>query len=212
MFIAQLPNWLDRLERRIGWFSLPNLSLYFVVAQGFGFLFFQIDPNIISKMILHPYALKQGEWWRAVSFLAVPLSANIFFQLIVIWFLFFIVNIVESSIGEFKTTFYLFLSVLFSNIFALAFDYPILSAGYVELVFFLAAAVLVPDMEILLFFILPVKIKYLGYISLAFVLYSFFMYDWLGRLYLLFMLGNFLLFFYPGLIAEIRYRIKRLKK
>lgn len=212
MFIARLPNWLDHLEKRFSWFSLPNLAIYLVVVQVFGFLFLQINPQVFEKMVLHPSLVLQGEWWRVVSFLAIPLSTNLFFQLIVVWFLFFIVNIVESSLGEFKTTLYLVIALVLANIFSFVFQVPVYSAAYIQLSFFLAVAVLMPDAEILLFFILPVKIKYLGYISLAFVLFSVVFSNWYERVFLIFMLANFFLFFYPGLMSEINYRIKRLQK
>lgn len=212
MFIARLPNWLDHLERRFSWFSLPNLAIYLVVVQVFGFLFLQINPQVFEKMVLHPSFVLQGEWWRIVSFLAIPFSANLFFQLIAVWFLFFIVNLVENSLGEFKTTLYLVIALVLANVFSFVFQYPVFSAAYIELSFFLAVAVLMPDVEILLFFILPVKIKYLGYISLAFVLFSLVFSNWYERVFLVFMLANFFLFFYPGLVSEINYRLKRLQR
>lgn len=212
MFIVRFPRWLDALERSLSWLSLPNLSLYLVVAQVFGFLFVQIRPDILAQMSLDPAAILQGQWWRVISFIALPISFNLLFQLIAVWFLYFIVNLVESSLGEFKTTFYLLIAVVLSNLTAFLLHTPITASYYIQLSFFLAAAMLEPNLEILLFLVLPVKIKYLGYISLAFFVFSFLVSPWPMQIFLFAMLANFFLYFYPGMISEIRYRLDKLKK
>jgi hypothetical protein len=112
-------------------------------------------------------------------------------------FLYFIVNGVESEWGEFRTTFYVLVCAVLTIAFCFAFDYSMASPGYLESTLFFAAATIAPDYEILLLFVLPVKLKWLAWISLIFIGLAFLSGSWLDRLYLVVIYANYLLFFGP---------------
>ncbi len=191
-----IPKWLDALERRFPWFQIPNLGLYIVVLQSFGFLLSVIRPelNIAQRLSLDPMMILQGEWWRLFTFLAIPLSSG-FWMIFVLWFIYFIFSALEAHWGAFKLTFYLFLSVLLTILFAFTFSVPVDTFTEIESTLFLAAAVMMPDYEILLFMILPVKMKWMGWLSVAFLLFQFFFGGWLYRFYLLLVFANYFIFF-----------------
>ncbi|HOQ13628.1 MAG TPA: hypothetical protein PKZ58_00905, partial [Bacillota bacterium] len=80
--------------------------------------------------------------------------------------------------------------------------------NYLNMSLFLAFAFFYPEFEVLLFFILPVKIKWLAYIDAALIAFSFIMSRWSGRLAILFSLSNLVIFFYRDIKLSVL-RIKR---
>lgn len=118
-------------------------------------------------------------------------------MLFVLWFLYFIVETLESAWGSFPTTFYVLVSVLLTIGFSFAFMVPITSVAGLQSTLFLAAAALAPETEILLFLFLPVKIVWLAWLTGAVILWRFVAGTWLDRLYLIALYANYLLFFGP---------------
>ena len=86
----------------------------------------------------------------------------------------------------------------------------IAGTGYVNLSMFFAFAMLYPDTQFLVFFIIPVKVKWLAWIDAAFfalsVLSSLVRLDIAGALLPLVALLNFFVFFWTNISDEIAYR------
>lgn len=204
------PNWLDQLEKKIGWFSLPNLAFYLIALQIFGLLLSYINPAAMSRLILIPQLVLSGEYWRLLTFMAIPLGSSFLF-IIFLYFLYFIISTLESHWGEFKTTFYLFIAIFMTIAFSFAFNYPVSSFVLIETTLFLAVATLFPEFEILLFFILPVKMKWMALISAAFVIMQFLGEDLIGKLYIAAVFLNYFVFFGASFIGNIRNNIRRNK-
>ena len=85
------------------------------------------------------------------------------------------------------------------------------TATYLNLSLFFAFAMLDPNREILLFFILPVKIKWIAWLDAAFFVYAFIFSTFAGRLAILASVLNFFLFFYDDFIRRIRLLIWDIK-
>lgn len=45
-------NYLNKLERKIGKYAIPNLSLWLVVTYALGYLMMYMTPGIISYLML----------------------------------------------------------------------------------------------------------------------------------------------------------------
>ncbi|MDH4263320.1 MAG: hypothetical protein OEV78_09780 [Spirochaetia bacterium] len=187
-------RWLDSLEKKIGWFALANLGLFLSALQVFGYFAYLMNPEILTRISLNPQAILSGEIWRVITFLAIPLDRSPLFMLLAVWFLYFSVNLLESQWGEFKTTFYLFIALLITNLFALFTGVEIGSFRYIELSILFALATLFPNVELLLLFF-PVKLKYIGLFSLALIIYEFISSDVLTRYYILLVYTNYFVFF-----------------
>src|SRR5208283_2483537 len=204
MLDGQTPKWIDRLERLMPGLGIPNLALYLVGAQGLGFLLVLANPQARYLLVLDPYLVLHGELWRLVTFLAVPVSDSLLLMVFALWFLYFITNGIEQEWGEFRTTLYVLVAVLLTIAFSFTFDVRIGSIIELQSTLFLAAATIAPDYQILLFFILPVKMKWLAWVSVAFIIWSLIFNSWLGRLYLLVMYANYLLFFGPYFMGRLK--------
>jgi hypothetical protein len=211
MIDGQTPKWIDRLERLMPGLGIPNLALYLVGAQGLGFFLVLANPQALGLLILDPYLVLHGELWRLVTFLAVPLTLSPLWMVFALWFLYFIINGIEQEWGEFRTTLYVLVAVALTIVFSLVFDWRVWSIIELQSTLFLAAATIAPEYQILLFFILPVKMKWLAWVSVAFIIWSLIVSSWLGRLYLLVMYANYLLFFGPYFLGRLQ-AFRRRKK
>lgn len=209
MIYGQTPGWLQVLERRLSWIAIPNIATFLVGLQGIGFVLVLSDPIWRFHLALLPESVLQGELWRLVTFLALPLSLSPVWMVFVLWFLYFIVDNIESTWGAFKTTFYILISVLLTIGFSLLFMIPITNVVGLESTLFLAAAALAPDYQILLFLVLPVKIVWLAWLTAGFVLWRFVTGGWLERFYLLAIYSNYLIFFGPYHYWQLKQRYRR---
>lgn len=209
MTFDDTPRWLNFLERKLRWLAIPNIAILLVTLQVLGFFMVTSNPAWISILALIPESVLRGEYWRVITFLALPLSMSPIWVLFTLWFLYSIVNTIENAWGSFKTTLYVLVSILLTVILSLSLNYPVTQATDFESTLFLAAAMLFPEMEVRLFFAIPVKMKWLAWMSLAFLGFRFFQSDWIQRFYLIAIYSNFLIFFGPAALSRIRQMIRR---
>jgi membrane associated rhomboid family serine protease len=207
---SQTPQWLRKLERRFQWIAIPNIAVIFVTLQALGTLMVMSNPLWESQLALIPEAVRMGQFWRLITFLALPISVgNLIWVIFALWFLYFVLNMIESEWGAFKTTLYTLVSILVTIAFSFAFDYPVTSIEHFQYSLFFAAAALFPDTEVSLFLIIPVKIKWLAWLTGAFVLFGFVRGDWLDRLFLISIYSNFLIFFGPAVLSRLKQHWRR---
>jgi hypothetical protein len=204
MIDSRDPAWLRALSRHLGWLAVPNIAILLITLQVLGFFMVMSEPVWFDRLALLPDRVFAGEIWRVVTFLALPLSSGIIWMIFSLWFLYFILNTLEAEWGDFKTTLYLLVSVGVTIAFSLAFGYPVLSCSDIVSTLFLAVAALYPEMEIRLYMVVPVKMKFMGWLALAFVAYRFATGAWIDRAFLLAIYSNYLLFFGPSMVSRAR--------
>ena len=204
MFRNQDPNWLRYLSRHLRWLAVPNLAVIIVTLQALGFLFVLSDPVWFERLALIPERVLQGEVWRLITFLALPLSLSPLWMIFSLWFLYFILNLIESEWGDFKTTLYVLVSLVLTIVFSFVFGYPVTQVSDFTSTLFLAAAALYPNFEIRMYFVIPVKMKYLGWLALAFVGLRLIQGGWIDRLFLITIYSNYLVFFGPMVASRIK--------
>ena len=157
-------------------FGIPNLMLYVVVGNAIVWLFSLFAPGISLYLAFSPMDILRGEVWRLVTFIIIPGSTSIL-ALIFFYFYYMIGRTVETQWGPGKFTIYFFSGVLLTVIygFLVYFLFRIniaVSAQYIYLSLFFTFATLYPDMQVLLFFLIPIKIKWLAIVDALFFLYS----------------------------------------
>jgi len=205
MLYGQTPKWIDRLERLMPGLGIPNLALILCGAQAIGFFFvLSQGDRAFNLLVLYPDLVLKGEVWRLLTFLAAPVTLGPIWMAITLMFMYFIINGIEQEWGEFRTTLYVLVAIVLTAIFSLAFGVPVYNPETLGSTLFLAAATIAPEYQILLFFVLPVKMKWLAWLSVAFILWDFVTTGWLGRLYLLVMYANYLLFFGPYFAGRLK--------
>lgn len=191
--------WIHNLERKFPWLVIPSLPIVLVILQVFGTITLELNEKAFPRMIFIPdLAVLAAEPWRFFTFLGLPLASS-FWQLIAIIFLYYIVNILVSQWGEFKTSLYFLISYVVTIAYSLLAGFPITSFREIELSLFLAAALLFPQQEILLFFILPVKLIWIAIFIGALLIFQFVFSPLAVKLYMLAVFSNFAVFFLPAL-------------
>ena len=206
---------LDKLERRFGRFALPNVTLYIIIGQVFVLLAALLEKLDLNRVVLVPVlVLQNGEWWRLLSFIFYPPSPGMFGYALVAfgWYMFFLMGgALEHFWGEFRYNLFLLagyvLTVGVSFLTPMAATTNLFIAGSV----FLAFAWLNPDFEIMLFFILPLKVKWLALFMWVANAYYCFVGSWPLRLQILASVGNFLLFFARDIVLTMRQRRRQME-
>lgn len=202
---------LNRLERALGRFAIPRLSLYLVIGQVFFWSVAFLGLFDVERIALLPLAVREGEIWRMVTFLLYPPSSHPVF-IAFAWYLFWMMgSSLESHWGDFRYNLFLFtgwaLTVAVSFLHPYAYASNLFLAGSV----FLAFAFLNPDFELMIFFVLPVKIKWLALLQWLGYGYALLMGGWSTRLATLAAIGNFLLFFSGEIIQRIKTGRRRME-
>ncbi|MCL2058779.1 MAG: rhomboid family intramembrane serine protease [Oscillospiraceae bacterium] len=199
---------LDKLERKFGWFAVRNLTVYLVGGNALVWLMGFVFPDnvFVSRLVLAPAEVFKGEVWRIVTFIFLnSFGASILSLILELYFLFIIGRSLESSWGSFRLTLFYFIGFALTVAVSFLTGYPVWGARYIHLSLFLAFASLAPEMRILLFFIIPVKIKWLAWAAWAFLAYSFVVSSgWAGRLFILAPLAAYALFFGPHIVQTVR--------
>ncbi len=163
-------RWLDRLERRFGRFAVPNVTGVLILGQVLLYFISQNRPEILANAILVPkLVLKPDlEVWRLVTFLFVPPQTNLIFAFF-FWYLFYIMGTaLEQYWGTFRYN--VFLLVGFVATIAVSFltaETRVAESSnlFVQGSVFLAFAHVYPDFVLNLFFVLPIKIKWLALVA-----------------------------------------------
>lgn len=161
-------NWIQKLERKFGRYAINNLMYYIIILYIGGYLVDMLNPGFFySYLSLNVEAILHGQIWRLVTFLAQPMDTSIIFLVFALHLYYMIGQHLEAQWGAFRFNLYFFAGVLFHIIaafvvyFVTGVSMPI-GTTYLNLSLFFAFAALYPNVEFLLFFIIPVKVKYLA--------------------------------------------------
>ena len=186
-------NWLNKLERKYGRYGIPNLTNILVAGQ---ILVFAIE-------------LLQGQVWRVISFIFIPFSGGSILSVVLgIYFTWFIGTALEREWGDFRYTVYLLSGVL-GTVLGCLLTGVTASTYCLSLSLLLAFAMLYPEVQLLLFFVIPIRVKYFGVFAAVLWVFSFLGASLPGKLdYLLSML-NVWLFFAPMAYRSLRAWVRR---
>lgn len=175
-----LINAIDRFCYRHPRFGIPNLMIYIVIGNAIVFLFSMMDTtrSLLSLLSFSPAHILQGQIWRLLTFIFIPGYPNIIYLVIGLYFYYFIGSTLESHWGSGKFTFYYFSGVLLTVVYGFivwaltGVSEVSVSAFYINLSLFFAFGTLFPDMRIMLFFIIPIKVKWLALLSAVFFVWG----------------------------------------
>lgn len=197
-------KWLDKLERKCGRVAIPNLMLLIVGGMFFVFLCDLLLPELqVSYWIaLDRDLVFQGQVWRLITFIFAPTSNSIIWILFSLYFYYLAGSGLEGQWGSFRFNVYYLVGILGAIIAAMITGSG--SNSYLNLSLFFGFAALYPNFQILLFFFIPIKIKYLAYLDALLFLVSLIFGSWPQRAAILFSLLNFLLFFGGDFFGKIR--------
>lgn len=203
-------KFFNRLEMKYRKYAIHNLMYYIVILYAVG-LIIQL-PGIGNPMFYWNYlsldagAILHGQIWRIVTFIVYPpsfgffLFDSLFFGIIALFMYYSLGRTLESIWGAFRFNVFFFVGmlgqVLASLIGYLVFKQNLfMTTGYLNLSIFLAFAIYFPDAQFYMFFVLPVKAKWLAVAEVAVCLYGFITGNISSRVEIVIALANIILFF-----------------
>lgn len=210
--MRSVDSWLDRFARKHPRLGIPRLMLYIVIGTVLVFFFDLFSSGTFSAMLAFSRTLiLRGQIWRLITFIFVPLVSPryILSFALSLYFSYFLGTMLEREWGSAKFTLFYFSGVLFNILVGFVTGYATMQ--YVNLSILLAFATLYPDLQFLLFFILPIKVKWLAWLDLAIIALDMIemamMGAWLLMLLPVVALLNYILFFWSelwGFVARKR--------
>lgn len=211
-------RWLSRLERKFSRFSVHNLMKYIIAGMAMVFvadlvLNLSVGRSLSSYFTFSFDRFIAGQYWRIFTFIFIPPDSSLLFMIFALYFYYMIGTTLEREWGSFWFNIYYVFGVIGTII--AGFISGAATNYYLNLSLFFAFAVMHPDFQLLLFFFVPIKIKWLAFVDAALFLVSFIFGTWPARAAILASIINFLIFFGPGFFRSIRERIeieKRRKK
>jgi membrane associated rhomboid family serine protease len=165
------PNWIEKLERRYGDWAFPGLPAFIVAANALVYVLTLIKPAFPRLLMLDPQLVWSGEVWRVLTFLVIPPMVSPLWIIFALYLLFVYASQLEEEWGAFRFNVFYLIGALATIIASLILGVG-LSNVPLNTTIFLAFAALFPDFELLLFFILPVKVIWLAYIAWAGIVLS----------------------------------------
>ncbi len=201
---------LNKLERLFGRFAIARLPLYLVMGQVAVYLLWMMGSISLDGLALYPALVKQGEVWRLLSFFFVPPPASPLF-IAFAWYLFYLMGTsLEEYWGVFRFNLFILVGAALSIALGFATPFDPVSNAFVAGSVFLAFAYLNPDFQLALFFILPVRIKWLALFTWVLYAVQFVTGDWSTRWGIVAATGNFLLFFGSDIVQSMKANRRRM--
>ncbi len=215
---------MSRFEKKFGKYAIKNISVMLLLCYAVGYIIEAVNIGFLQYLTLNPYAILHGEVWRLVTWILIPPSSlggsmGIFFVCIMLLFYYNIGTTLERTWGTYRYNVYLFSGMLFTVVgsfvwmliqyasagwdmdpayASVIFNMSSLffSTYYINMSIFLAFAATFPEVQVLLMFLIPVKVKWLGVLYGVMLLYDFI---WeataVGRVAIVSSLLNFVIFF-----------------
>lgn len=213
-------HWIDKFCREHPRFGIPNLMLYIAISNVAIYLLdtFSLGIPLSYYLYFSRYDILHGQIWRLLTFIFIPQSGDLlfkgtglFFVAISAYFYFWIGGLMEREMGTGRFTLFYLSGVLLNIVYGMITGYA--SMYYIDLSLFFSLAVLFPDTWIRLFFIIPVKLKWIAWIDGALfawsVISSLLVLDIVGAFLPVVAILNFIIFFWPYFTEWLGYRKQR---
>ncbi len=197
------------MDRRLGKYAVPNLIVYLLGGYAIGFVLQYVAPDVLNLMTLEPYYILRGQVWRLVTWVLMPPDSNLLFAVIMMMFYYQLGLSLERTWGAFRFNVYIFGGLIFTIIGAFllyGIFYAVYGVGlpvmgsffttnYINMGIFLVFAVCYPEMQVFLYFIIPIKMKWLAGVYGVLILFNIIQSGWPVRMAIVMSLLNFLLFY-----------------
>ena len=215
-------NFLNKMERKFGKYAIPNLSLYLIMGYILGYVLLFVSPAALDFLTLNPYLILHGQIWRLVTWIIIPPSRLDLFTIVMLMFYYSVGTSLERTWGTFYYNVYLLMGMLFTIIGSFlvmgisyvpgGYSYDVrtiqygtenyfrmvsgsFSTYFVNMSIFLGFAATFPDVQVLLMFIIPIKVKWMGIAYAILLGVQFLQRDIVGMIVIGASLLNFVLFF-----------------
>jgi hypothetical protein len=157
---------ISKLESKFGRFAIPNLVK---IIAGFQllvlFMVMVMSPEgataYLQFLELNPTRVLHGEVWRLVTHVFIPGNFSLIWAVIGAMFMMWIGSGLEAAWGAFRVNLYIIGWMVAVTLGALLFHWPASGMFLFQTLLF-AFATLYPNEEIYIYFILPIKMKWVA--------------------------------------------------
>ena len=160
---------IDRFCYKHPNFGIPNLMRYLTIANVAFWILGAANSTLLSYLSFDAALILRGQVWRLVTFMLYPPSMGML-AFLVFYFYYWMGSTLERYWGTPQFNVYILigwaLTVVYGFLVYFLGGYRIrIDAQYLYLSMFFSYAALFPDQMVLLFFIIPIKMKYLALID-----------------------------------------------
>ena len=203
---------LNTLERRLYKYTIRPFYQYIIFSMVGVYLIDLFFPfiRLSQHLMLIRNNIFRGEIWRLATFLIVPPAGRPFQTFLSLYFYYFIGTALESQWGPRRFLMYYAIGAIGTILGALLVGYGV--NHYLNMSLFFAFALTYPNYEILLFFIIPIKMKWIALFNAAFFILSLLVRSWNEKLSIVISLANLFLFFGGDILNTTRLSITQWKR
>lgn len=211
-------DFMTKLERKYGKFAIPNLTVILIAGFVVGYLIEIFSADALELIALNPAKVMQGQIYRLITWVLIPPSGISIWVIIMLFFYFSIGRTLENTLGDFRYTVYIVSGIIFTDL-GMMLTYVVMKAlGHAELLdvyysyglygastyylcmsMFLAYAFMFPDHQVLLYFIIPIRVKWMGYLDIAYLIVEILRYGlahyYTGMITVVMSVLNFIVFY-----------------
>ena len=203
---------LNQLERKLTRWRIQPFFQYVVFAMAGIYVLELFFPgfSLVARISLVTPLVFRGEVWRLLTFLIVPPGGSILQIALTLYFYYFVGNALEQRWGPRRFLIFYAIGALATIIAGLLTGFG--TNLYLNLSLFFAFAIQYPDFKLLLFFMLPIKVKWLAFLNALIYLQGLILGSWPVRIAIVFSLLNILLFFGGDLLTKTRTAVYQWKR
>lgn len=205
-------QWLDRMARKMGRHYIPDLMKYLIFAMA-GVLVLQFLPlkqNVYVFLSFDRKRILQGEVWRALTFVFLPPSGKLIWSLLTLYFYYLVATALESRWGGARFNLYYLIGIAANLVSGFACGYA--TNVYLNLTLLIAFGILYAEAQLLLFFFIPVKAKWISLAVGLYCVYQAVVSPWPMRLAMLASFLPFILFFGKDAWLILRMEYRRIRR
>lgn len=203
-------SWLNKIGRQLEPFAIHNLTLYLVIGQAFVYLSVMLGLLEPDKFILVADMVKHGEPWRLLTFVLMPPPRSPLFIAFALYLFFLYGSNLEGHWGALRYNLFLLSGIGLTIVGAFLTPYAYTTNYFVGIMVFQAFAYLYPDFTINIFFVLPVKVRWLGWIAWGYSALAFYQGGWSTRYSILATSITFLIFFARDIFLSLKQGRRRM--
>ena len=204
-------KFLAFLDRLVAPIAIPNLTQILIAGQALMYLAGSGNPAMVNRATLVWDLVLQGEVWRLLTFMLIPPPTSLIFVFFYLYIFYIFGTALEQFWGSVRYNAFLWLGALLTIAAAALAPSSPATGTFLYGTVFLAFATYNPDFTLNLFFILPVKVKWLAWLQAAGYALAFVSGPMVVKIQVLASVGNYLIFFAPTVVNWVRNRQRRMK-
>ncbi len=199
---------LRRLEYKLAPYAIQNLMTIMIGAMAIVYVADLAvastgrDLSLYSWLMFDRAAVAAGQVWRLFTFIFLPPDTSLIWLIFSFYFYYLMGQALEREWGALRFNIFYLCGIIGALISGLITGYA--TNAYLNLSLFLAFAIFYPNYQVLIFFILPVKVKWLAWLDAAMLFFMFLVSGWGGKLAIIASVINVFIFFHRDLWYEIK--------